>query len=853
MPASQRSMRDDDDTMNGLTGTQAAAQLAQDGFNELPSARPRRLWAIAWDVVREPMFLLLIAAAVIYVALGDLAEALALLGSVLVMIGIAFYQHRKTERALEALRELASPRATVLRDGRWQTVAGREVVAGDLLRVKEGDRVPADATLQSATSLMADESLLTGESVPVGKRAASSAVGWARPGGDDLPHVYSGTLITRGQGVARAIATGPRTEIGRIGAALQSIEPEPSPLQREMRRAVLVFAAIGASLCVALTLLYVATRGDWLQGVLAGITLAMANLPEEFPVVLTVFMAIGAWRISKRGVLMRRTPAIEALGATQVLCVDKTGTLTQNRMEVARLWAEGCVIEADGPAAPVSERLIESCVLASEPEPFDPMEQAFWRFARDRFPARTAAIARLQAVHAYPLTPEQLSVARVWRVDEHRCVIAAKGAPEAIAALCDLDAVTREAMSDAVLAMTRDGLRVLAAAVSDAPVGGDGAYVWPACQRALRLRLVGLVGLADPVRPAVPAAIAECYRAGIRTVMITGDHEGTAAAIARRIGLDDPDQVVTGAALESMTMAQLRSTVERVNVFARVMPEHKLRLVAAFKANGKVVAMTGDGVNDAPALKAAHIGVAMGGRGSDVAREAAALVLLDDDFSSLVAAVRLGRAIHDNIRKVVRYIVAVHVPTSGMSVLPLLMGWPLLFYPVHIVFQELIIDPACSIAFEAEPEDADLMRRPPRPATERLFSRSMLAASVAQGLAVLVCTAALYAAAIAFGVPEAAARAMGFTAVVLSNLALIFGYRERRGVVRTLVAPNPALWWIAGGALTALALALYVPGMREIFRFDAITAAQLGLSAIPALTVLTGMTLLNCVRTTARR
>jgi len=846
-------MRDDEGAMRALTSSEAAARLARDGFNELPSARPRRLWAIAWDVVREPMFLLLIAAAAIYVALGSLTEALALLGSVLVMIGIAFYQHRKTERALEALRELSSPRATVLRDGRWQAVAGRDVVAGDLLRVKEGDRVPADATLESATDLMADESLLTGESVPVGKRAATPADAWARPGGDDLPSIYSGTLITRGQGTARAIATGPRTEIGRIGAALQSIEPEPSPLQREMRRAVLIFAAIGASLCVALTLLYVAARGDWLQGVLAGITLAMANLPEEFPVVLTVFMAIGAWRISKRGVLLRRTPAIEALGATQVLCVDKTGTLTQNRMEVARFWAQGHSMAIDAPDAPAIARLIECCVLASDPDPFDPMEQAFWRFVRDRFPAKAAAIARWKAIHAYPLTPEQLSVARVWLADGPSCVVAAKGAPEAVAALCDLDAAAREAMSDAVLAMTRDGLRVLAVAMSEAPPGESGTCAWPETQRALRLDLVGLVGLADPVRPTVPQAIAECYRAGIRTVMITGDHAGTAAAIARRIGLTDPDRVVTGSALESMTLTQLRAAVERGNVFARVMPEHKLRLIAAFKANGQVVAMTGDGVNDAPALKAAHIGVAMGSRGSDVAREAAALVLLDDDFSSLVAAVRLGRAIHDNIRKAVRYIVAVHVPTAGMSVLPLLMGWPLLFYPVHIVFLELIIDPTCSMAFEAEPEAGDLMRRPPRPASERLFDRSLLVSSAAQGLAVLALAASLYGTALALVLPEGSARAMGFTAIVLSNLALIFGNRAHRGDLRTLVAPNPTLWWIAGSAVTALALTLYVPAMREIFRFDAITAAQLGLSAIPALTVLTGMTLLKSIRTNARR
>jgi Ca2+-transporting ATPase len=840
--------------LHSLTTAEAAARLAHDGYNELPSAKPRRPWTIAWDVVREPMFLLLICAAAIYLALGDLREALALLASVLVMIGITFYQQRKTERALDALRELSSPRAKVLRDGEWRTVAGRDVVVGDRVRVTEGDRVPADSTLEWAADLMTDESLLTGESVPVTKRSGEPGVGWLRPGGDDLPHIYSGTLVTRGQGIARVVATGRGTEMGKIGKALQSIVPEPSPLQRETRHAVLAFAAIGITLCVLVALLYVVARGDWLTGVLAGVTLAMANLPEEFPVVLTVFMALGAWRISKQGVLTRRAPAIETLGATQVLCVDKTGTLTQNRMEVRRFWAQGEIVGVEGEGEDVRSELIECCVLASEREPFDPMEQAFKRFAQARVPERAAGIAKWTLVHGYPLTPRQLSVAHVWHpTGADACVIAAKGAPEAIAGLCGLDAAERARVHAAVEAMTRDGLRVLAAATGRSPLDDRGACRWPASQRDLRLRFAGLVGLADPVRPTVPGAIAECYRAGIRTVMITGDHLGTARAIARQIGLADPARVVTGPQLESMTDEELRETVTHSNVFARVMPEHKLRLVEAFKANGQVVAMTGDGVNDAPALRAAHIGVAMGSRGSDVAREAAALVLLDDDFSSLVAAVRLGRRIYDNIRKAMCYIVAVHVPPAGMSLLPLLMGWPLLFYPVHIVFLELVIDPACSIAFEAEPADRDVMRRPPRAASARLFDPRMLAASVGQGAAILVGAALLYGNAIVAGAPEDTARAMGFSAIVLANVALIVGNSSRHPGLRDLLRPNPAMWSIVGGAVVALVTVLYVPALQEIFRFGTLSGAALLLSALPALVVLSAMTLAKSLGVGARR
>ena len=755
------------------------------------------------------------------------------------MIGITFDQERKTERALDALRELASPRALVLRDGEWRTIAGREVVVGDVLRVKEGDRVPADARLTSATGLAVDESLLTGESVPVRKRAATGAEEWSRPGGDDLPFVYSGTLVTAGQGIACVVAIGRHTEMGLIGKALAAVEAEASPLQRETRRAVLVFAAIGITLCIAVALVYRIARGDWLNGLLAGVTLAMANLPEEFPVVLTVFLALGAWRISQKGVLTRRAPAIETLGAARVLCVDKTGTLTQNRMDVRAFWTPSGFASMEGPGDEERARLLEIAALASEREPFDPMEQAFWRVLRAQFPAREARIAQALPMRAYALTRTQLSIARVHRVrDEQAWVIAAKGAPEAIADACRLDPAARAAMQEALAAMTRDGLRVLGVAEGIwAPA--DGAYPdLPDSQRDLPLAFTGLVGLADPLRPGVPAAIAECYRAGIRTVMITGDHAGTAQAIAAQAGLARPDALATGREIERMTAHELAKCVARVDVFARVMPEHKLRLVEAYKANGEVVAMTGDGVNDAPALKAAHIGVAMGARGSDVAREAAALVLLHDDFASLVAAVRLGRRIYDNIRKAMSYIVAVHVPTAGMSLLPLLLDWPLLFYPVHIVFLEFVIDPACSIAFEAEAAEANVMRRPPRSASARLFDRWMLGASLGQGLLAFGAVAVLYGFVLAAGASEASARTVGFEAIVLSNVALILGNRSRDASVRAMLRPNAALWWVVVGALVALALVIYVPLLRDIFRFATPRPGELAAGALPALIVL---------------
>jgi P-type Ca2+ transporter type 2C len=826
----------------GLSGSEAMSRLANEGYNELPSAKPRSLWAIAWEVVREPMFLLLIGASAIYLVLGDFREALVLFASVFVVMGITFYQERKTERALEALRELSSPRAQVLRDGEWQFVPGREVVVGDLVRLNEGGRAPADAALLRASNLMADESLLTGESVPVRKRASATDPAPVRPGGDDLPFVYSGTLLTQGHGVARVMATGARTEIGKIGKALQVLVPEISDIQRETRRAVLVFAMIGLALCLLVTVLYGLRRGDWLNGLLAGITLAMANLPEEFPVVLTVFLALGAWRISQHGVLTRRAPAIETLGSTTVLCVDKTGTLTQNRMAVQRLWVPGQEeIDLQAPEYTLLPEVIEFSVLASEREPFDPMEKAYHRLAQERAPAVLEKLSAWTLTHSYPLSPEQLSVAHIWQPQgSDGYVVAAKGAPEAIAELCALDDTQRAAIHAQVAKMACDGLRVLAVARGSLSRTDENHYSWPSSQSELRLHFVGLTGLADPIRPTVPAAIRECYAAGIRTVMITGDYPGTAQAIARQIGLANPETVVAGPELDTMSDAQLRERVAQANIFARVVPEQKLRLVQAFKANGEIVAMTGDGVNDAPALKAAHIGVAMGKRGSDVAREAASLVLLEDDFASMVEAVKLGRRIFDNIQKAMCYIVAVHVPTAGMALLPLFFDWPLVFYPVHIVFLEFVIDPACSVAFEAEPPEINVMRRPPRPATSRLFNGWMIAASVLQGASVLVAVALLYALVLAAGTAEPQARAMVFAAIVIGNVGLILSNRSRQAtLLETLCRPNPALWWIVGGALLGLSLALYVEPMLEIFRFAPLSWSQLLMSIAAAAVGLT--------------
>ncbi|MFP5278026.1 MAG: cation-translocating P-type ATPase [Acidobacteriota bacterium] len=804
----------------GLSEAEAAARLKADGPNELPTARARSLVATALGILSQPMILLLLTAGTIYLLLGDLRDAIVLISFIFVIIGIDLYQERKTEHALEALRDLSSPRAVVIRDGRQRRIAGREVVRGDLVMVSEGDRVPADGVLLAAMNLSVDESLLTGESVSVRKAAAEAPVETVgRPGGDDLPFVYSGTMVVQGQGYAEIRSTGAATELGKIGKALRSIEPEATNLQREVNRLTRFLAVVGLALCAIIAVVYALSRHNWIDGLLSGITTAMALLPEEFPVVLTVFLALGAWRISQKRVLTRHGSAIETLGAATVLCVDKTGTLTQNRMQVQELFSGGRTLEISEQTDSLPEEfheLLEYSILASKRNPLDPMEIAFQQFGA-RSLARTEHLHHAwELIHEYPLSPRLLAMTRAWKpAPDADFVLAAKGAPEAIAGLCTLSGEQTASIAATAAQMASAGLRIL----------GVAECRWstpelPAHQQDLPFRFVGLVGLADPIRPEVPAAVEECYQAGIRVVMITGDYAGTAQSIARQIGIHEPGKVITGVELDALSDEELRSRVGATNLFARVVPEQKLRLVNAIKANGEVVAMTGDGVNDAPALKSAQIGIAMGGRGTDVAREAADLVLLDDSFTSIVEAIHQGRRIFDNLRKAMSFVFAVHVPIAGLALIPVLAGWPLVLMPVHIVFLELIIDPACSVAFEAEPAEPGLMRRPPRHPREPLLSRGRILLSCLQGASVLAVVILLFAIALHRGESSVDARTLTFATLVIGNLMLILSNRSwSRTILSTIRDPNPYLWWITGGAFAVLVVVIFTPFFQALFRF----------------------------------
>lgn len=823
----------DIESFNGLSHGEVAEKLLTGGYNELPESEKRSIFGIIIEVVHEPMFILLVASGLIYFVLGDISEGLMLMSFVLVIIGITVYQEQKTERALEALRNLSSPRALVIRDGEQVRIPGREVVTGDLVILVEGDRVPADGVLLSSNNVSVDESLLTGESAPVRKIAWTDGMQVERPGGDDLPFVYSGTMVVQGQGLAEIRSIGAGTEMGKIGTVLQTVERGETRLKGEISRIVRTIAIVGIFLCAIIVIVYGFSRGNWIEGLLAGVTLAMAILPEEFPVVLTIFLALGAWRISRKNVLTRAVPAIETLGSATVLCVDKTGTLTENRMSVKTFFASGQMHEHDAPGdnsvAEICHEVAEFAILACKKDPFDPMEKALYKLSEGDFGATEHIHSGWELVLEYPLSPELLAMSNVWRSpggDDY--IIASKGAPEAIADLCHFSEERRQALAVDIDRMAAQGLRILGVAQAS-----FSSAELPKGQHDFPFTFLGLVGFADPVRPQVAEALSECYSAGIRVIMITGDYPLTARNIGRQIGLVNTDTCITGSELETMSEEELMRHIQTVTIFARAVPEQKLQIVNALKASGEVVAMTGDGVNDAPSLKSADIGIAMGGRGTDVARESSSLVLLDDNFISIVSAVRLGRRIFDNLKKAMAYIFSIHVPIAGMSLIPVLFNLPLVMLPVQIVFLELVIDPACSIVFESEKEERNVMKRPPRQKNEGLFTRRTLALSLLQGFVVLAIVLVVYVNALARGFSENEVRTLTFTTIVVANLFLILTNRSwSETVMTTLRTPNKAMWWVFFGTISCLLLVLYVPFLQALFGFGTVPLTDLIVCAV---------------------
>jgi len=791
----------------GLTSEEAAQRLAEFGPNEQPKPPPPGIFAITLRTLKEPMFFLLAAAALLYLFVGDLGEGLFMVAGAGASITLVVLQELRTERALEALNRLAEPTATCLRDGVERRIPARDLVPDDVILIGEGERAPADALLIGGDALVVDESLLTGESAPVTKALAGEERSgeFPDPGGEHTPFLYAGTMIARGSGMAEVVHTGARTAMGRLGASLAAIESEPSPLQQRTGKLVATLGALALTFCVLVFLAYWLVHGDWFEGAIAGITLAIGLLPEEFPMVLAIFLALGAYRLARRNVLVRRSSVTETLGSTSILCVDKTGTLTQNRMRVAFAVADG-EKTIDAPRADSTHMLIRAALRASSANPVDPMDRAVHAAAAEAGIAPEAA-----PIRSFPIRPDLLAFIQCWR-DESGESYAAKGAPEAIFKLARVSDEDRARLQIEIEDLAHRGLRVLAVATT-APL----PHLPP--PEAASFNFVGLLAFEDPLREDVPAAVAAAQRAGVAVAMITGDYPATALAIARQAGLNSDAGVIAGAEIAATPSELLPEKIRDVRVFARVTPTSKLALVEAFKTDGHIVAMTGDGVNDGPALAAAHIGIAMGQRGSDVAREAAHIVLLDDSFTSIVAGVALGRRIFANLRRALTYVTAIHIPIAGVALTPILMGLPPLLLPAHVVLMELIIDPTCALVFESQPNEADAMLKPPHRRDEPLFGARELWLGFAQGFVVFLAVMSVYVIDNGFGAPEPQARGLAFATLVVGNLVLALSDALPRGA-SLFSRANLAFWLVAGAASAMVAASLYAPLVSELLHFE---------------------------------
>ena len=790
----------------GLTSAEALKRQKTYGKNELIPEKKDSFFKKIFHVLSEPMFLLLIVAAIIYFILGEPRDGALMLIFVLGIISIDVIQEWKTDRTLNALKDLSAPQVTVIRDGRQQIIASSDLVPGDLFLMEEGVKIPADGVIVKCRDLCVDESSLTGEAEGV----------WKCNGGEPTPgdgywrkdYCYAGTLVIQGTALVRVDKIGASTEYGKIGLNVAAAPEQPTPLQKQTRSLVKLCAIIALVLFLLVGLFTYLNLGDYtlgdriIQSLLSGITLAMAMIPEEFPVVLTVFLSMGAWRLARKHSLVRRLPSVETLGTVSVLCVDKTGTITLNQMTVQKAWAFHCQHHA----------LIETMGLGCETDAYDPMEKAMLHYAAENnIPEEELFSGEL--LHEYAFTNELKMMGHVWHRDG-RITLAAKGSPEAILSLCDLKDQDQAEVAREIREMSSEGLRVIA--VATASFGSEEEI--PPALSDCRLDLLGLIGLADPPRTSVKKDIEICAKAGIRVVMITGDNGLTAAAIAKKIGMGPCEQIISGALLNELSDEELRERVKTCAIFSRVIPEHKMRIVKAFKDNGEVVAMTGDGVNDAPALKYADIGIAMGGRGSEVSREAADLILMDDNFTTIVETIKDGRRIYDNIRKAVGYIFTIHIPIAFASLLAPFLGVrpeALLLLPLHVVLLELIIDPTCSIILERQPAEKDIMARPPRDPRGKLVDFGIFGKSILQGVVMFAASFGTYLFMLHQNPGDpATARSMGLSVIILGNILLVqvissdhdFAFNSL-----ARLAKDKIMWMAFATTIAMLAVILYSP------------------------------------------
>lgn len=801
----------------GLDASEAEHGQQLYGRNELVYETKNTFLAMALAVLKEPMILLLFGTALLYFVLGEPRDGFIMLAFITFMSGVNLFQEWRTDRTINALKDLSAPRVRVIRDSTLSHIDSRDLTVGDLMILEEGDKIPADGLIVEMFDLGVDESTLTGESEVVWKRLGPAGAEFEQPWRKDK--CYAGTTVTQGSAIVQITEIGARTEFGKIGFDIMTVAPQPTRLEIQTRRVVKFSVLVGLLMYIAVFWATLIHSGSIIQSLLSSITLAMSMIPEEFPVVLTIFLTMGAWRLARQNTLIRRMPALETLGAVSVLCVDKTGTLTKNQMTVQEVSGFG-----DADAKQVLTWAGWGCEIA----PYDPMERAILEKLQDLGMAREQ-LFRHTLLHEYAFSSESKMMGHVWDM-EGRIVLAAKGSPESILPLCGLAGHERLMLEQAQEALGRKGYRVIAVAcrvnMREIPEN--------LCDN--RLVLLGLVGLEDPAREEVAAAVALCRRAGIRVVMITGDNGTTARCIAEKVGIAHTDRVISDQQMEIMTDEELRDAVKTTNIFARVIPRHKKRIIKAIKESGEVVAMTGDGVNDAPALKYADIGIAMGKRGTEVAREAADMILLDDNFTTIVHAIRDGRRIYDNIRKAMAYVIIFHLPIALIALLPPLMHIPLLLLPIHVALIEMITDPTCSIIFERQPAEKDIMDRGPRHPEMALIDRAVVLRAVLQGLAIFLAAFGSYIWCLNEGWLQEAARTFSLLVLAFSSLLLVWVNQSDKAFALSsmLRVKDPVSWAVTLGLVLMLALVVYYPPLNVMAKTVPLPPAMLGTALLLA-------------------
>jgi Ca2+-transporting ATPase len=789
--------------IKGLTEAEVITSRNQYGTNTIDYQEKNGLWEVIKGLAKEPMVLLLLITAFIYFFSGDVEDAIFMTVAIVFVATISIYQDARTRNALEKLKSITQPNCKVIRNGETIEIPTTELVIGDAMVVEEGTSIPADGIILQANDFAANESLLTGESLPVYKDATTQST------------VFQGTTVASGLAIARVTAIGKDTQLGKIGKQLESISEEATPLEQQINHFVRIMVMAGAAVFAFVWLLNWFRSGLVVDSLLKALTLAMSILPEEIPVAFTTFMALGAWRLMKKGILIKQIKTVETLGSANIICVDKTGTITENRMQLAE------VVPADSLS---KEDVVRMAMWASEPVPFDPMEIAL----HETYAAASSVDERpyFRIIHEYPLDGKPPMMTHVFANGEGKRIIAAKGAPEAILTLSILTREEKLAIEMQVQALAAKGYRVLA--VGEAPFSGD---KFPPQQQDFQLQFYGLVAFYDPPKSNMQAVLQDFYSAGITVKIITGDNALTTQSIAHAIGFVGADNSISGEALMALSEAELQQKVQEINIFTRMFPEAKLRIINALKANQNIVAMTGDGVNDAPALKAAHIGIAMGKKGTEIARQAASLILVADDLSKMVEAVAMGRRIYTNLKKAIQYIISIHIPIILTVFLPLVLNWiyPHIFSPVHVIFLELIMGPTCSIIYENEPMEAYAMKQPPRPFSSTFFRWKELATSILQGLAITAGTLTAYQVAVYQGADEALTRTMVFATLISANIFLTLVNRSfKYSVLHTLRYSNPLIPLIIGITVILSATFIYWQPVAIFFGFTPLNLTEAG-------------------------